>query len=260
MIYEKELSIARDVALKAGEIQLARQTNLLNIELKSDQSPVTEVDKQCEQLIRDTLCKTFPSDGFFGEETEAFQGTSGRRWIVDPLDGTRPYIRGIPTYSVLIALEIDSDYAIGVVHFPALSETYWASSGQGAFCNDKPIHVSQTGEIRSVMGSSLGLIEEAETEEGKKLLSFMQRWGYNYGFMDALSYMYCAAGKLDICIGLIDKPWDRAAAACIVTEAGGKYSDLSGNRTIHNSSFVVSNGIIHNDIIAHFSRNPHPDI
>ncbi len=253
MLFKKELAVARDAARKAGEIQLARQSETVQTELKSDFSPVTEVDKQCEALIQKKLCNAFPQDGFFGEETGIDEGASGRRWIVDPLDGTRPYLRGIPTYSTLIALEINNEYVLGVIHFPARGETYWAARGSGAFCNNKPIHVSQTDEISQVMGSCLGIVEEAETEAGRKLLSFMREWNYAYGFMDALSYMYCASGKLDVCISLIDKPWDRAAAACIVTEAGGTYSDLSGKHTIHSSSFAVSNGRFHSDIITRFS-------
>ncbi len=260
MAYEKELAVARDVVQKAGEIQLTNQSKLRDIELKSDMSPVTEVDRQCEQLIRDALLGAFPQDGFIGEESGDKPGTSGRRWIVDPLDGTRPYIRGIHTYSILIALEENSEFVIGIAHFPAIKETYRASTGEGAFCNGNRIHVSQTRDVTQVMGSCLGIIEKADSEEGKKLFSLMRQWDYTYGFMDAYSYMSLASGKLDVCISLIDKPWDRAAAACIVTEAGGQYSDLSGNRTVHSSSFVLSNGSLHDSIIKHFTERQHqPD-
>ena len=172
--------------------------------------------------------------------------------MVDPLDGTRPYIRGIPTYSILIGLEDNGEFVAGVTHFPAKKETYWASKGNGAFCNNRRIHVSDTKDMPAVMGSSLGFIEKSGSTEGKKLLKLMQMWDYAYGFMDAYSYMCVASGKLDICIGLIDTPLDRASAACIITEAGGRYSDLQGNKTVNNSSFVLSNGILHDQIIKHF--------
>ncbi len=252
MPYSQELQTARDCAQKAGVIQLKSQAHLTAIEKKPDSSPVTEVDMQCENLIRDHLLTAFPDDGFIGEETEAITGTSGRTWIVDPLDGTRPYIRGIHTFSILISLSVDDQFVVGLAHFPAIQETYWASKGQGAYCNDKQIQVSPTTNISAAMGSCLGIIEKADSNEGKKLFSLMRQWDYTYGFMDAYSYMSVAAGKLDVCISLIDKPWDRAAAACIVTEAGGRFSDMAGEKTVQSSSFVLSNGHLHDLIIQHF--------
>lgn len=252
MAYTDELSLAIKTAREAGSIQLKYQYRVLNVEIKQDRSPVTEVDKECEQLIRDKLLSAFPDDGFIGEETGKTAGKSNRTWMVDPLDGTRPYIRGIPTYSVLISLEDNGEYVVGVTHFPAKEESYWASKGGGAFCNNKKIHVSGTKEMPVVIGSCLGIIEKLDTEEGRKVLTLMKRWDYVYGFMDAYSYMCVASGKLDICIGLIDSPLDRASTACIIEEAGGSYSDLSGNKSINNNSFVLSNGLLHNQIVHHF--------
>ena len=252
MTYKSELNVAIETAQKAGTIQLKHQRRILDIKLKLDHSPVTEVDIECEKFIRNELLSAFPDDGFIGEETGDVTGKSGRTWMVDPLDGTRPYIRGIPTYSVLIGLEDNGEYTVGVTHFPAKEETYWASKGDGAFCNKKKIHVSSTKEMSEAIGSSLGIIEKMDSEEGKKLLTLLRRWDYVYGFMDAYSYMCVASGKLDICMGLIDAPLDRVTAACIVTEAGGCYSDLYGNKSIHKSSFVLSNGILHDQIIKHF--------
>lgn len=252
MAYTDELSLAIKTAREAGSIQLKYQCRVLNVEIKQDKSPVTEVDRECERLIRDELLSAFPEDGFLGEETDDISGESARRWIVDPLDGTRTYIRGIPTYSVLIGLEDNGECVVGVAHFPAKDETYWASKGNGAFCNKQMIRVSNTKDMSAVLGSSLGVIEKSDSVAGKKLITLMKKWDYIYGFMDAYSYMCLASGKLDICISLIDMPWDRAPAACIVTEAGGKHSDLYGIKSIHNSSFVISNGILHEQIIKYF--------
>lgn len=252
MTYNDELNVAMKAARKAGTIQLERRHEIVNIEIKQDRSPVTDIDKECELLIRGELLSAFPDDGFVGEETGIKKGKSGRTWMVDPLDGTRPYIRGIPTYSVLIGLDNNGEIVVGVVHFPAKSETYRAVKGSSAFCNNQRIHVSGTQKMSEVMGSCLGFIEKSGSKEGNKVLKLMRRWNYTYGFMDAYSYMCVASGKLDICIGLIDTPLDRAAAACIVTEAGGSYSDLQGNITINRSSFVLSNGILHDEILKHF--------
>ncbi len=252
MSYSNELKVAIEIAQKAGEIQLNNQSKLSNIEIKADLSPVTEVDKKCEDLIKETLLTAFPNDGFFGEESDPIDSKSGRTWVVDPLDGTRPYIRGIPTYSVLISLEIKQEPVVGVIHFPALNETYSASKGSGAFCNGRKISVSNTTNLNTAIGSNLGLLETINTPEGEKLLGLMQEIDYNYGFMDAYSYMCVASGKLDLCISLIDKPWDRSAAACIIKEAGGSFSDTNGKLTIYNDSFIISNKILHDSIVKHF--------
>jgi histidinol phosphatase-like enzyme (inositol monophosphatase family) len=252
MTYSNELHTAIEIAQKAGEIQLRNQSKLTNIEIKEDLSPVTEVDKKCEDLIKKTLLSAFPDDGFFGEESDSIEGTSGRIWVVDPLDGTRPYIRGIPTYSILISLEEEKRPVVGVIHFPAKQETYSAGNGSGAFCNDKKISVSSTANLHTAIGSNLGLVETINTPEGKKLLGLMQEIDYQYGFMDAYSYMCVASGKLDLCVSLIDKPWDRSAAACIIKEAGGTFSDIYGNPTIYNDTYLISNGILHDSLVAHF--------
>lgn len=252
MSYDAELKIAAEAALAAGAVQLDKRCNVHHAEKKPDGSPVTEVDKLCEAVIRDMLVKRFPRDGFLGEETGEEKGASGRRWIVDPLDGTRPYVRGLPTFSVLIALEDAGELVAGCIHLPAMVETYLAQKGKGAFCNNSRLHVSSTKSPDRVMGSGFGFVEKAGTREGKTLISLMQRWDYAYGFMDVFSYGCIAAGKLDVCVNLLDKPWDCAAAACIVSEAGGKYSDIKGCRSIYNGSIILSNGIIHDAVLEYF--------
>ncbi|NLW32275.1 MAG: inositol monophosphatase [Fibrobacter sp.] len=251
MIFDTELSVALNIAKKAGELHLDLQPNL-NVEHKDDSSPVTEIDKKCEHLIRKQLLETFPDDGFLGEETGNYKGNNDRKWIVDPLDGTRPFIRNIPTHSVLIALELKDEPVIGIIHLPALKITCWAQKGHGAYLNGKKIRVSETSRLQTVMGSGLGFLEKSESDEGKKLFSIMKTWDYAYGFMDAYSYVCVASGKLDVCVNLLDKPWDCAAAACIVNEAGGEFSDIYGNRSIYNGSIVISNKRLHPIVLDYF--------
>jgi fructose-1,6-bisphosphatase/inositol monophosphatase family enzyme len=184
MSYDAELKTATEAAIAAGAVQLDRRKTPLHVEIKADRSPVTEVDSLCETIIRDKISKQFPRDGFLGEETGEEKGTSGRRWIVDPLDGTRPYIKGLPTFSVLIALEDGGELVAGCIHLPAMGELYLAQKGKGAFCNNSRIHVSSTDAPGRVIGSGLGFVEKAATDEGKTLISLMQRWDYAYGFMD----------------------------------------------------------------------------
>ena len=252
MPYNAELKVACDAALAAGAIHLRCRHNLPAVQMKHDSSPVTEIDKTCEAVIRDMLARQFPRDGFLGEETGAEAGQSGRKWIVDPLDGTRPYLRGIPTHSVLIALEDGDTLVVGCIHLPALGETYWALKGEGAFFNGALIQVSKTKDLARAMGSGIGFVEKAGSREAGRLLSVMKTWDYAYGFMDAYSYAGVACGRLDLCVNLLDKPWDLAAAACIVTEAGGSYSDVSGARSIYNGSAIISNGLLHDAVLEGF--------
>lgn len=247
--YTNELELAIEIAKEVGQFQLERQSTLGKINLKEDRSPVTEVDQQSEEMIKKAILAAFPTDGFFGEETGKSEGTSGRRWIVDPLDGTRPYIHKIPTFSTLIGLEEDGEMVVGVVNLPGMEECYYATKGGGAFCNGEPIKVSKCATIQDAMGAALGLVEEADTPIGKKLMPYMQQLDYVYGFMDAYSYVAVAAGKLDVCITLIDFPWDRSPAAIIVEEAGGQFSTLAGERTIYGDNFCVTNGIIHEETL-----------
>lgn len=251
-MYELELSHAIDGALKAGELQQQGRHKQHAIDIKNDTSPVTEIDKACEEVLFNELITAFPADAFLGEESGMQTGSSGRCWIVDPLDGTRPYIRGIPTYSTIIALEQDSVPVVGVINLPALNLTCWAAKGKGAFLNGTPLHVSSTKELSCAMGSALGFIERPEAVLKTQLLSLMKCWDYSYGFMDAFSYVCLAEGKLDVCVNLLDKPWDCAAAACIITEAGGTFSDIHGEKTVHNGSFVASNGILHQLTLDYF--------
>jgi len=249
-VYERELQKAIALATQAGKRQLTAQVQRRVFEIKADGSPVTTVDRECETLIREGLRSAFPEDGILGEEGGMQEGPSGRTWIVDPLDGTRPFIRGIPTYSCLIALEAVGEPVVGVIHLPALKETCWASSGGGAFQNDRPLRVSNTRTLSEAMGSGLGQVERLDTPIGKQLLATMHACDYAYGFMDNYTYACVAAGRLDFCINLLDKVWDCAAAACIVSEAGGAYSDINGNKTIHGGSIIVSNGFLHEAILA----------
>lgn len=250
MIYNTELTEAIDTAVKAGKKHLEFRHKILSIEVKKDHSPVTEVDKYCENFIRDRILTVFPGDGFIGEETGVHYGRSGRHWIVDPLDGTRPFIRGIPTHSVLIALEENEEPVLGVIHLPAMNITCWATRNGGAFLNGERIAVSNTESMKHVIGSALGFLEKADEKAGQKLFQLMRSWDYNYGFMDAYSYVALASGKLDLCVNLLDKVWDCAAAACIITEAGGHYSDIQGKHSTHNGNIVFSNGILHEQIIS----------
>jgi histidinol phosphatase-like enzyme (inositol monophosphatase family) len=250
-----ELRIARELATKAGAVQLSRIQSPGEVQRKDDDSPVTAVDRACEQIIREGLHEAFPNDGFLGEETGNVTGVSGRRWIVDPIDGTRPFIRGIPTFSVLIALEDCHGPLLGVIYLPALQQMCCAQRNLGAWLNEAPIAVSTVDTLEAAMISGLGHIHKAGSAEADAMLSMMRACDYPYGFMDAYSYVLVACGKLDLCVNLLDQPWDCAAAACIVTEAGGTFTDIAGATSVHNGSILLSNGRLHDQALSFFDQS-----
>lgn len=255
MSYSNELDIARRAAHKAGELQIKhRQKPMDTLDRKYDRSPVTEVDRRCEELIMGMISRRFPRDGLLGEESGEVSGENGRRWIVDPLDGTRPYVRGIRTYGTLIALEDDGQPVVGVIHLPALSETYWAARGSGAFLNARPVRVSSESDLRLSMGSALGPVWDEDDTNASGLRRLLGKLDYSYGFMDSYSYASVASGRLEVCISLLDKPWDCAAPACIVREAGGRMTDIHGTESIHEGTVVMSNGAVHESVLEFFRR------
>lgn len=251
--FKQELELAREVGEAAGAIQLESARTVHSVVCKGDNSPVTEIDKKCEELIRERILKAYPADGFIGEETGEHAGSSGRTWIVDPLDGTRPYIHGIPTYSVLIALHDGSTPVVGVAHLPGMKLTGWACSGEGAYINNERVQVSTEATIGRAFCSGFGALELYGTLHSEQLIRCMRSWDYAYGFMDVYSYLCVASGKLDGCVNLLDKPWDCAAAACIVAEAGGRFSDIDGKATVFGGSIIMSNSLLHDQLVAFFS-------
>ena len=258
MPYQHELDIALKAARAAADIQLEYLHQEKQVEIKSDLTPVSDVDKQCETAIISMLRDAFPDDGFLGEETGLTPGASGRTWIIDPLDGTRLYLKKIPTFSVLIALVVDEEPVVGVMHLPLLKEVYYAAKTLGAYCNEKVIHVSKVDQLDQAYGCAYGHIPKLHEPTAQAVLEQMNQWRFSQGFMDAYTYGCIASGKLDLCLNLSDQPWDCAAAACIIKEAGGHYSDINGDSSIYNGSFVISNGLLHNEAIQNIAGQLHP--
>ena len=150
MAWEREIEVCRDVARRAGERALRHAAKGVEGEDKSDDSPVTVADRECERLIVSGLRAAFPDDGLLGEEGASDAGRSGRLWIVDPIDGTRDFLRGLPTWSNLIGLEVDGEVVLGTCNMAAQGELYWAVRGEGAFVNGRQVRVSTIGDNRSM--------------------------------------------------------------------------------------------------------------
>ena len=241
-----DLALALDLADTADAISLGRfRASDLIVETKPDRTPVTEADRAVEEAIRERLAGERPGDGMLGEEFGVTGGTS-RRWIVDPIDGTRNYSRGIPIWATLIALEEDGVIRLGVVSAPALERRWWAERGAGAFVNGDPIRVSRVAEVEDAV-----LCFALE----QPLPEIAQRCWHPRAYGDFWAHMLVAEGAVDGASDAIGvKIWDLAALQPIVEEAGGRFTDRDGSARVDGLSAVSSNGLLHDALLEVPSR------
>ncbi|NTU57823.1 MAG: histidinol-phosphatase [Chlorobiaceae bacterium] len=237
-----ELQLAIEMAEKAGRLTLdyfGRKS--LQVFSKRDDTPVTEADRKAEELIRGGIAAKYPDDGLFGEEFDERPSGSGRRWIIDPIDGTRSFIHGVPLYGVMIALEVDGEPRLGAINFPALGELYHAETGCGAFVNGSRLVVSSISEVAEatvVFTEKEYLLDPPSTHPVDMLRStagLVRGWGDCYG------HMLVASGRAEVAVDKIMSPWDCAAIIPIVSEAGGCSFDYLGRTTISGAGLVSAN-------------------
>jgi histidinol-phosphatase len=250
---QRALDAAIAAAREAGRIALRYYRGRFDVTLKPDQTPVTQADQECERAIVEILGKSFPDCGFLGEEFGA-KGPQARRWIIDPIDGTRNFVRGIPVWATLIGLEEDGQITAGVVYNPVTDEMHAARRGGGAFLNGERIRVSTTDALdqATFLHAGLGIVRKAGWWDGFARLidgTLNQR-----GFGDYLGYALVAAGKAELYAELDLKPWDLAPCKILVEEAGGRFTDFEGKPTIYSGTAFVSNGLLHDAALAVLRR------
>jgi histidinol-phosphatase len=234
--WQAELDAALEAAWDAGRITLRWFQAGADIDLKDDGSPVTVADREAEHAIRTLLGARFPDDGFVGEEHGVVAGGSGRRWIVDPIDGTRSFIHGVPLYGVMVALEEDGRPVLGVLHFPALNETVAAAKGAGCRWNGRPCRVSQQDRLDRALvvtsGDATSLIQPGDHALASRIddlhrlagrAATFRTWGDCYG------YALVATGRAEAMLDPVLNVWDAAAIRPVIEEAGGVFSDWSGS-------------------------------
>jgi histidinol-phosphatase len=234
----RELEFARRIAAAAGENARAIRSRGITAETKPDASPVTIADKDNERLIREAVEREFPDDGILGEEGSSKPGTSGRRWIIDPIDGTRDFVRGNRFWCVLVALEEADEPVVGVAHFPMLDETYWAARGGGAFLNGERLQVSRVAKIEDAAFLPAGLHQAAARPHLRRVEDLTQRSWAVRSYGGALDACMVAAGKAEIWFEPKVEPWDLAALKLIIEEAGGVFFALDGSRRIDRGTAV----------------------
>lgn len=244
--YEKAVEITRE----AGQVALRYFDTQLKVETKSDSSPVTIADRETELTLRSALEKAFPGDGFLGEEYGDTPGTTGFRWIIDPIDGTRSFVRGVPTWATLLGLEYKGELIAGVVEAPVFGHTYHALRGHGAYRNDRRIHVSDQGDLgRSlVFYSSLAWFLNAGKE--REFIELVRRSEKQRGYGDWYGFLLVAQGSGEVMIEHGVHAWDIGAIFPIVEEAGGKMTDWSGRFNLHAADVIASNGKLHGEVLA----------
>lgn len=253
-MFDEELSVAGEAARRGGDILLRMLGDAHHIVKKGDIDLVTEADLAAEKAVLEFISRHFPEDAILAEESGR-QGVKGvRTWLVDPLDGTTNYAHEFPFFAVSIALEVENEVVLGVVHNPFMDEFFEAAKGQGAFLNGKAIHVSQTSGLEeSLLATGFPYDVHERPERVMALLEKMltRAQGVRRLGSAALDLCYVAAGRLDGFWEEDLKPWDTAAGDVIVREAGGRLSTFSGGRyTPYMGTVVASNGWIHDEMVA----------
>ena len=247
------LATALDAVQVAREVILHYYKTDVRVEMKPDQSPVTIADQKTEEEIIAVIRKKYPSHAFFGEET----GESGDRessgdqytWIIDPIDGTKNFIRQIPLFGTQLAVMHQGEIVAGVSSMPAIGELLYASKEGGAFLNGKPAQVSTVQEFAKGAVSFYGYEKDPRFQQ---VMEFSKQFAYSRGFGDCYSYHLVATGRIDAAFEPRIRIWDIAPFAIIVPEAGGSISDDAGQKIdLETRSIVATNGLLHQSVLRH---------
>jgi histidinol-phosphatase len=249
-VNSKELSFALDVCSLAGQIALDYFAKGVTASAKADGTEVTEADKEAEKIIRRGISNTFPDDAILGEEEGETAGkVAGRRWIIDPIDGTYNYARGIPIFATLLALEVNGEVVLGVVNAPVAGHTYWAERERGAFRNGHRLAVSDCSDLSKAQFNFGALKRICSAGYWSGFTHVVQQTYRQRGYGDYLAFSYVFEGKAEASLEVGVQPWDLAPMKILVEEAGGRYSDLSGGNSIYTGSCLISNGRVHDPLL-----------
>ncbi len=246
---ERLLGVAVEAARAAGDIALKYYRGSFDVALKADATPVTQADREGELVIREIIGRAYPDHGFLGEELGA-EGSREVRWIIDPIDGTKNFVRRIPIWAVLIGFEEHGAVTAGVMLNPATGDLVTARRGGGAFVNGTRVRVSGEARLGDAffVHAGLGLVRATPYWDG--FVRLIDATARQRGFGDYYGYMLVAEGKAEIYAELDLKPWDLAPAKIVVEEAGGRFTDLEGRETIYSGSALATNGRLHDAVLA----------
>lgn len=253
--YDDDLRLAHVLADAVERVTMARfRAEDLRVETKPDLTPVSDADRAAEELIRHQLARTRPRDAVVGEEF----GTTGhgpRRWIVDPIDGTKNFVRGVPVWATLIALVDGDEPVVGLVAAPALARRWWAAKGAGAYAGRslsaaRPLHVSGVSALADASLSYASLGGWSEIDRREDFLDLMDGCWRTRAYGDFWSYMLLAEGCVDVAAEPSLATYDMAALVPIVTEAGGRFTGLDGAPGCWSGNALATNGLLHDAVLA----------
>jgi len=252
-----DLNLALQLADEADRLTMQRfGASDLRVETKPDMTPATDADLDAERLLRTRLTEQRPDDSVFGEEFGGSRELSGRQWVLDPIDGTKNFVRGVPVWSTLIALLDDGVPVVGVVSAPALGRRWWAGAGQGAYSSfggaSRRISVSGVREP-SAASLSFSDLTTGWDELQAKFLDFTDAVWRVRGYGDFWSYCLVAEGAVDIAVEPEVKLWDLAPLDILIREAGGRFTNLAGEPGPDGGSAVATNGLLHDAVLAAFA-------
>lgn len=246
-IDQATLDSAVELVRAAGERTL-RWFRAADLEVlrKGDGTPVTAADRDAERFLRDVLSQQYPGDGVLGEEEEPTPSTTGRRWIIDPIDGTKAFTCGVPLFTNLLALEDEHGIAVGVVNMPALGETVWAGRGLGCWSERGRVRVSDHSSVDGayVMSSGISSWRPEQLAALQGAGGVLRTWGDGYG------YALVATGRAAAMVDPVVEPYDIGPMPVLMAEAGGRFTDLTGADTIEGRSGLATNGHVHDELLA----------
>lgn len=255
---EQRAQVAREAVVRAGARVWHYFDQGVAAEIKADATPVTIADREAENLLRSALSDAFPADAILGEESGESNGTSGFRWIIDPLDATKNFIRGIPLFATLVGLEHGEDIVAGFAYVPVFRHLYHAVRGQGAFRDDIPIHVSSVERLEQAMLAYSSITWFDETATTESFLRLARVVGRTRGFGDFYGYLLVADGSIEVMVEPMIAPWDIAALKPIIEEAGGVMTDWTGRDTIYGKGAIAANPKIHRLALEQLHRDAPP--
>ncbi|RLB39202.1 MAG: hypothetical protein DRH30_10300 [Deltaproteobacteria bacterium] len=246
-----------DVVRRAGDAALKYFRQGVVPEKKPDRSPVTVADREAEQIIRDHVLSTYPDAGFLGEETGSHGDNKAIRFIVDPIDGTRAFVRGWSTWSVLLGVEAEGVPVVGIAYMPAAGDLFAAVQGRGTTHNGSPVRVSTVSPLADATVTHGGLQQFTQTGIGEALIRLANACDIARGCPDFDGYRQILLGRSDAMVDPGVQPYDICAPAVLIREAGGRFTSFRGDETIYAGGAIASNGIIHDELVAALTATPY---
>lgn len=265
---DDRLELAVAAALEAAQIpRRLFQNDTLVVDWKSDDSPVTRADKEAEELLRQRIEAACPDDAIVGEEFPNKNGSSGYKWYLDPIDGTQSFIRGVPLFGTMVALEHNDESVLGVIVFPALGEIIYATKGGGAWwatnantaqtladLERRVAAVSGTAELANAAMNCSGLELYRPRAWVDAFTRLISKTKISRGWADCYGHYLVATGRVDIMLDPVMHIWDNAPLLPIIVEAGGRFTDLAGNAVIDTGSGLSTNGLLHDAVLREWQR------